>query len=522
MNALPYLFFTTMKNRIVSFFKKPANWIVTVIIAGLLGFVIFAGGMGENTSFRPITELYAIVSILYIAMFAFTAYRGVHRGTTLFTLADIHLLFPAPIKPQKILLYGLVKQMGTSLTIGFFLLFQYAWVHQQYGVPITFLLLVLLGYGLTLFLGQLTAMTLYSITHKSEKKRKASKTALLSLCGLAALYVLLPVFPNTSVWALTGAEQLSRLPMLLFPAGGWMRALVTGIWEAQWAQVIWSLGVTLAWTVTGVVLLDREQTDFYEDVLKATETLHQTLALRKEGKMQEVLPENVKVGKTGINKGFGASVLYYKHRLESRRARRFLLDTMSMIMLLSSLVFAFIMRGEGLLPGFAFATYMQLFSISSGRWVKELARPYIYLMPETSFRKLIHCLRESALGFMLEAALLMIPMGLMLKLPLLDIAFMVLARISFSLLFVAGNLLIEKLFSGMKLKVLLMLFYFLIMLLLVLPGTVLSIVLTTANVLFLSLNITVLVILTLVNILLAPLIFFLCRNVLNNPEWANS
>ncbi len=522
MKALPYLFFTTLKNRIISFFKKPANWIVSLVLAGLLGFVIFAGGQGRNTELRPIIELYAIVSVLYIAMFAFSAYRGVHRGTTLFSLADIHLLFPAPLKPQKILLYGLVKQMGTSLTIGFFLLFQYSWVHQQYGAPITFLLLVLLGYGLTLFLGQLTAMTLYSITHASEKKRKTARIALLSLCGLGALYVLLPVFSNTSSWMQVGAEQLSRLPMLLFPVGGWMRALVAGVWGAQWAQALLGLGAAITWTIACIVLLDRQETDFYEDVLKATETLHQTLAARREGKTQEVLPENVKVGKTGLNKGAGASVFYYKHRLESRRARRFLLDTMSMIMLLVSLAFAFIMRGEGLLPGFVFATYMQLFTVSSGRWVKELTRPHIYLLPETSFRKLIHCLRESTLGFVVEALLLMIPMGLMLKLPPLDIAFAVLARVSFSLLFVAGNLLVEKFFSGMKLKALLVMLYFLIMILLVLPGTVLSIVLYSMSVLFLSVNITVLVILTLANLIIAPLIFFLCRNILNNPEWINT
>jgi hypothetical protein len=165
---------------------------------------------------------------------------------------------------------------------------------------------------------------------------------------------------------------------------------------------------------------------------------------------------------------------------------------------------------------------MQLFTVSSGRWVKELTRPYIYMMPETSFRKLIHCLRESSLGFAAEALLLMIPMGLILRVPPLEIAFMVMARISFSLLFVAGNLLLEKLFSGMRMKALLIMFYILVMFLLILPGAVLSIVLYSLSILFLSVNITVLAVLTLANLIIAPLIFFLCRNILNNPEWISS
>jgi hypothetical protein len=126
------------------------------------------------------------------------------------------------------------------------------------------------------------------------------------------------------------------------------------------------------------------------------------------------------------------------------------------------------------------------------------------------------------LGFVAEAMLLMIPMGLILKAPALEIVFMVLARISFSLLFVAGNLLIEKLFSGMKMKALLVMLYFLVMIILILPGAVLSIVLYSINMLFLSANITVLTVLTLMNILVAPLIFYLSRNILNNPEWGNS
>ena len=522
MRALPYLFYTTLKNRLINFFRKPANWVVSLLMAAMLGFVIFAGGKGESAEIRPIQELYAIVSLLYIAMFALTVYPGVKRGATLFTLPDIHLLFPAPLKPQKILLYGLVKQMGTSLMVGLFLLFQYAWVHQQYGVPLTFLLLTLVGYGLTLFLGQLTAMALYRATHDSAKKRRAARIALMALCGAGALYVLLPVFSNTSAWVQAGAEQLSRIPMLLFPVGGWMRARVAGIWEARWVQALWSLGITVLWTGVCIMLLSREQTDFYEDVLKTTETLHQTVAARREGKVQEVVPENVKVGRTGLNRGLGAAVFYYKHRLESRRARRFLLDTVTMIMLLVTLAFTFIMRGNGLVPSLAFATYMQLFTVASGRWVKELARPYIYLIPETSFRKLIHCLRESMLGFVVEAVLLMIPMGLMLSLAPLEIAFMVLARISFSLLFVAGSLLSEKLFSGMKVKSLLLMLYLLVMILLVLPGAVLSVVLSSINWLFLSPVITVLAVLSLTNLILSPLIFFLCRNILNNPEWGNT
>jgi hypothetical protein len=296
MKALPYLYFTLLKNRIISFFKRPSNWIVTLILFGLLGLTIFSGGLEARNSYRPMSELYAIVSLMYIALFIITAYRGVNRGTTLFSLSDIHLLFPAPLKGQKILLYGLVKQMGTSLTLGVFLLFQYSWIHQQYGMPFSFLLLVILGYGLTLFLGQLTAMVLYSFLSAHQGKRLRAKAVLIGLCGLAAVYVLIPILKGTSSWTLTGADQLSRLPMLLFPVGGWLRAMIVGLWEGQWTPVIWAAAAILLWAGAGIALLSRERTDYYEDVLKSTETAHQALTARREGKTQEMLPENIKAG----------------------------------------------------------------------------------------------------------------------------------------------------------------------------------------------------------------------------------
>lgn len=522
MSALPYLFLTTLKNRIRSFFQKPANWIATLVMAALLGLVVFSGGLEVRSLYRPMSELYAIVSLLYIAMFVLVAYNGVHKGATLYTLADIHLLFPAPLRPQKILLYGMIKQMGTSLMVGFFLLFQYSWVRQQYGVSMTFLIVVLVGYGLTLFLGQLAAMTLYSLTHASEKKRKVIKQVILGLCGAGAAYVLLPVLRDTTMWTQTGAKQLSRLPMLLFPVGGWMRGLVEGIFEGRITQVLWALFAAAAFAYAGFMLLGRQKTDFYEDVIKTTETQYQTLTARKQGNLQEVLPENIKVGKTGIGGGSGASVLFYKHRLESRRAKRFILDTMSLVMLASSLLFAFIMRGQGFAVGFSFATYMQLFSISSGRWVKELTRPYVYMMPDSSYRKLIYCLGESMLGYVVEAVLLMVPMGLIFTLSPVEIVAAVIARISFSLLFVAGNLLLEKLFAGMKIKVLLIMLYFLTMIVLSLPGIVLAAVLASSSIILVSETITILAVLTLVNLLISPGILYLCRNVLNNPEWGSA
>ena len=63
---------------------------------------------------------------------------------------------------------------GTAIITGVFILFQYGWMHGSYGVNIVGMVVILLGYSLVLFTGQLTAMTIYCLTSGSDKKRRVA------------------------------------------------------------------------------------------------------------------------------------------------------------------------------------------------------------------------------------------------------------------------------------------------------------------------------------------------------------
>ena len=88
-----------------------------------------------------------------------------------------------------------------------------------------------------------------------------------------------------------------------------------------------------------------------------------------------------------------------------------------------------------------------------------------------------------------------------------------LVRFSFGLLFMAGNLMIERLFGGMTSKVLVMFFYYLSMIVLAVPGTVACVL---AAIVWSQL--AGFFLLAAVNVSLAVLVAFLCRNVLRYAE----
>ena len=153
----------------------------------------------------------------------------------MFTLSDVTLLFPAPLSSNKILVYGLVRQLGLSLVLGFFILFQYSWMHGVYGVEPVHLALIIVGYGLTLFFAQLASMASYVRTSGMER---AGKTVRYCVFGAAALYGVWAVLScREELLALAGGDSyqpllekgaafFATLPGLLFPVSGWAAGLI--------------------------------------------------------------------------------------------------------------------------------------------------------------------------------------------------------------------------------------------------------------------------------------------------------
>ena len=114
--------------------------------------------------------------------------------------------------------------------------------------------------------------------------------------------------------------------------------------------------------------------------METAETAQSAITAQKEGQLNEVVPKNVKVGKTGLGKGWGASAIFYKHKVENRRSGVFFFSNMSLLFAAIIIVASVFMKDTGLVGIFAFATYMQLFTVALGRFNRELIKPYIYLI----------------------------------------------------------------------------------------------------------------------------------------------
>lgn len=538
-SPLVYLTAVKLKNQIREAVKHPAKLIYIIVLAAVLVLSTIGGQVNsEHIEMRPLHELTAIMVLFYSFMFLMTFLNGVNGGAgnyPMFTLSDVSVLFPSPLRPNKVLFYGLFRQLGLSFLLGFFLLFQYNWLHGLYGVEYSHLLLIVVGYGLCLFLGQVCAMAVYTRTSGNDRARSISKFCVYGLTLAFVAGLLLRCLPKLlslagaaeaalmTVGLEAGAEYLASVGVF-FPVSGWAAGVIGGLFTQNY--LITGLCALLMLAAFGLALglVIKNKNNYYEDVLQTAEVAQSAITAKREGQPAEVMPKKVRVGKTGLGRGEGASALFFKHMLENRRSGAFLFSKMSLIFMLvivgCTILYSFIFSDEedrtaAFVAVFTMSTYMQIFSESTGRFNWELTKPYIYLLPEPPLKKLLWGIGENLLADCCEAVAIFVPVSLILGLGPLETVLCMVARVTFALLFISGNMLVERIFGSVRSKGLMLFFYFVAMMLLAAPGIILGALMTT----LLSGGTGMLLGMALANVPIAVLVMFLCRNLLQYSEY---
>lgn len=524
MRALTYLLLVKLKNNLIQLLKSPAKLIYTVFMTACLVIVIISGSM---TSHQEVTELldreYLVGGILavYALMFYLSVNSGFNSGATIFRMPDVNLLFVGPYHPRTLLIYGVFQQLGTTLFAGIFLVFQYAWLHNAFGVTPLNMLFIMLGYVLVLFVAQLLSMIIYCLTNDNDILKKILKAVLyLPILAFAGYYFIDAIISdNLSIQILA---TIGDSPAGCFlPVYGWITALVKGALLNNSSTLIIGAIVSIITITVVMALLCVIRMDYYEDVLQTTEAAYASVTAAKEGRVQEAAPRNVKLGRTGIGKGFGSNAFYYKHLIENRRGKVLLLPTLTLVLCGCGIVAAFFLKEVGMLPILGFMVYMKMFTIGMDRLPREMLKPYIYMVPESSFKKLFYCMLEAFPGYFAEAILLYVPAGLITGTSVPEIIFFVIASVSFSFLFICANLFVERIFGMFTSKMLLITLYMLMLLLLSAPGIILGCVFAFEVCVIISEIFTILLFMSICNVLLAFGMIFASRNVLEYAEMNN-
>lgn len=541
MSAILYMVRKDVKNRIVALFRHPAKLIMYLLLAALLAFSLI------NVALAPTAELgetFADIRILHGAYFGILLFfmgmlvlNALQKGTTFFGMADVNLLFVSPLSPRKILAYGLAKQMGRTLLMVFFFLFYGAMLAQTFGIVWTDTLALVIGSAVALFVVQLLSLLLYNVTNGHPGRIRTAKCILYLyfavVVGIVALEFTAGGSTLEALLAGVSSPKLEYLPLV-----GWIKAACFGYIDGDTGKMLLYIALTLLAAVLCIVVFVRGKVDYYEDVLQTTEqTQAQKDAIKKQGNAGMVnMPgknKKLKVTVTGLNRGWGANAFFYRHLCEARRRSKLVfVDSTTALMVAINLGMAFFLgrvweadgekmaSGMMLLIATLFSTYLLFFFNMAGAWSRELLKPYLYLVPESPFAKLIWAAMTTLLKPVVDGAILFTVMGIYLKASPWTALLGFLLYASMGAIYIAGDVLAERVIGKSANRGLIMMLYMLFLVLLVLPGVVVSIVLL---VLFLDVAPAILLVLPAVvwNLIASAGVFYFCRNMLDNSEFIN-
>lgn len=498
MRSLCFLLRKSVKNSVCDIFRHPAKLVTYLILAAFLIFALAVGTTapsGDSASRVPADRefLQAFYFLLLTSLGVFGVINGMSRGGSFFKMADISLVFTAPVSPRKVLVYGLLRSLGTVFMVSFFLLFYAPLLRQSFGLRPAEVAFLILGYLLMLFIVQLITVLVYSFTAGKENRKRSVKIILFVLLLFFAAYIYTQAGKMEGGLSFRNAAGALCLPSAgWFPLSGWISRGVFALLDGQWITAACSGGMTVLAALVFIAAFLVGNADYYEDVLQGTQTAYTKQQAAKEGRMEEQtrkVSEREREG--GISRGWGASVFFFKQIKEMRRRNRLLFfDVFTILTLAICVVLPRLIQfdeGEGsssLSLGIAVMTsiYLLFFSNATGGWVKELSKPYIYLAPCSPFRKLLWATSPSLAKAFFDGGLAIGIGGSMIQArPTLVIVF-ILIYFSFALVFTSTNLLGQRALGQVLNKGIIMLFYFLLLLLLLSPGIIGMIVLSLADV----------------------------------------
>ncbi len=440
MKSLVYLSVCRYKNKLFELVRSPFKFILTLGFAILTVLNLFVDSFGYSGD-RPLAEFKAIILAFYVCTFIMQSVKGFSHGGTMFSLTDVNFLFLSPIKPSDVLFHGMLGQLGSSLWMGLVFIYQFALLKSFYPVSVKEMLICVIGYGAVTFLSQLTGMLIYFFTCGEEKKIKKAKALYFALCAAFALLVSVR-FITSDNFSISGlAMAVTFLPMRFFPVAGWVFTAVDGFILGDAFKISAGVALCLIFVIFCFALLSLSKHGYYEDVLLTAE---KTTVSKESGKAAS----DIKIssdGRKGIDKGEGASVIFFKHMLENRRSKSLLFSPTSLFYLVIIAVYALVFK-NGIISVFVMSCTASILTILSGRWIKELTMPYIYILPDKAVRKLFFMLPEMLPKIIAESVAQCAVIGMLCKSGVKMTVALIAARVAFSFLLMGSALVTARIF----------------------------------------------------------------------------
>ena len=521
MKATAYLLLTSLKNRLLALKKKPVMLIFYIIciacVAGLLIMYSFVEPQ-ETQKFADIRIIYAIVAGFGLLFTYIGIASGLSTGGTLFTMSDVTLLFVAPVSTKRVLIYGLIKQMGSTLVAAVFIFFQIPNLKMNFDISAWTIANLFIIYAVVVFFSQLISMAIYIFSNGNEGRKKLVKGIVYAAAALLAIVIFMEYRSVNNVFtALLNVVDSTAFGFV--PIVGWATAFVKAGVEVNILMYLVAIVLFVIVGAAVVIIMTAGTADYYEDVLLSTEVVFNTQQMAKDGQHVGVINTKkmkIKEKDTGIRRGDGANVLFFRHLLEMKRSSKIpFIGMYTVIATVAAGIMAYM--DKSVVSGYVvlgMLVYIQFFLVAMGKLSVELIRPYIYLIPQSPFKKLIYASMTSIVKPFIDGIIIFGVMAIIRQGGFVEAFFQMLAYGASGMIFVSFTIICQKFLGGQPSKILSAFIGIGIFIVMIGPGVAASVVAA----IFLPEALTCICLLPyiLLCVLWALLSFLLCRNLLNH------
>lgn len=305
----------------------------------LIGYFVFMYGQGikrrRNESLDDVQNLnidglpepdFAVqniiggITILALGFLVFQLYRATKNNVSFFKMADVNMLFTAPVKPENLLLYYMARSILPSLGGSvIFLVYGGSQMASQFDLTVSIALFMVLGFALFFFMIFPIRFLIYTL-HTKYGVMEYIRGGIIGLGVALALLIMIPGFKTEKFWQ--GMFSWIASPWFdLFPFVGWSRGIMS---YASHGNALLSISFIALYGLTYfavVKLVIQYAGYYYEDVLEATKSNEDKLdkARGKQEVDEGTYSLNAKKQLALPDFGAGAKAFYWRNYVHSSR-----------------------------------------------------------------------------------------------------------------------------------------------------------------------------------------------------------
>ena len=479
MNAVVYVFVRQYINRVKRIFSKPLSAILTVLavlcfLSGpIFSFIVpYKGLVGDQGRELVIAGMQLFIGVTLIA-------SALSQQGGLFKYAEANILFSAPFSKRTILLYSTFQTVPASILTAMFMSFYFPFVIGSAMTGLK-LLATLLVMALMVFCIYILYYYIYiqDIAYPGLKNR-LKKVTLLGFAVIAVIFA--------ATWENNGRDVEAAAVTFLtssfynaFPVFGWAKWAIAALLNGQYfTGFIPALLLLAGFSYVLARVYYSLDVEFYEKAQLDSIRLQQVVDnLKSSGyDARGITIKKVRQAKGDFKPG--ARAIMSRQLLEMKKRG----PMIALKELISGGIYIVIGLAMGL--GFEFVCGMVLFALigstSGDGWNSEFKRPYIYLIPETSFKKVIYTVIPDFIKTLFSVVIVMTAAAAAYKIEPLQAIFYILLMATYTLLFVAAGVFTYRILGRLSNAIVLLFLRMLLMMLSTIPGGILAVVLYFAT-----------------------------------------